>query len=652
MSPFTLSRTMTALLACSALSLAACSKPADDSAKSTAASPAMSAEAKPTTADVDAFLARAEKELLAAGLESGRAAWIAQNFITEDTEALNAAAGEKVTALGVKFATEAATFNEVQVSADQRRKLDKLRLGLTLAAPADAAKNKELAELSAELDGMYGKGEFNDKALADVFRAKIDAGYKGDALGVTELGLMLGNLEISAEDKLKAWKGWHTISPTMRPKYQRMVEIANEGAKELGFADTGAMWRAKYDMPADDFAKELDRLWGQVKPLYDSLHCHVRTKLNAHYGDSVVAKDKPIPAHLLGNMWAQEWGSIYDLVKPEGMDSGINLDKALRAKFGEPKPAGEPTPKDIMSTAEGKMVKQAETFFTSLGFEPLPDTFWKRSLFLKPNDRNAVCHASAWDLDNKDDLRIKMCIQVNAEDFVTIHHELGHNFYQRAYKAQPLFYLEGANDGFHEAIGDTIALSTGPGYLKNLGLIEQEPDASKDVGLLMQKALDSVGFLPFGLLIDQWRWQVFSGQIKPEDYNKGWWALRTKYQGIAPAEGERGEEFFDAGAKYHVPGNTPYTRYFLARILQFQFHRDLCKAAGYEGPLHRCSIYGNKVAGEKLIKMLETGSSKPWQEALAMVSGKGEMDATAILDYFAPLKAYLDEQNKGQQCGW
>src|SRR4030081_3236619 len=297
------------------------------------------------------------------------------------------------------------------------------------------------------------------------------------------------------------------------------------------------------------------------------------------------------------------------------------------------------------------MVKYGEGFFTSLGFAPLPQTFWERSLFTKPADRDVICHASAWDVDSKEYLRIKMCIQVTEEDFGVIHHELGHNFYQRAYNTQPPLFQNSANDGFHEAIGDTIALSVTPEYLVTIALLDTAPDASRDLGLLMNKSLEKIAFLPFGLLVDQWRWKVFSGEVKPEDYNKAWWELRLKYQGVAPPSA-RGEEFFDAGAKYHVPDNTPYTRYFLAAILQFQFHRALSKTAGCELALNRCSIYESKAAGERLNKMLTMGQSRPWPEALQALPGSKQMDATAILDYFAPLSKWLDEQLAGKPVGW
>ncbi|MEH6464208.1 MAG: M2 family metallopeptidase [Shewanella psychromarinicola] len=568
------------------------------------------------------FVNRAEADLASLSIEANRAEWIYSNFITDDTAALSAAMGEKVTSTSVRYATEAAKYANVDLEPVNARKLNSLRSSIVLPAPLDAAKNAELASIVSQLNGLYGKGKY---CFAD-----------GRCLTQPELS------NIMAESKdpallLEAWKGWREIAKPMRPLFEREVELANQGASDLGYTDLSELWRSQYDMEPEAFSAELDRLWAQIKPLYDSLHCYVRGELNQQYGDDVAPKTGPIPAHLLGNMWAQQWGTIYNSVAPKDADPGYNVTELLAQNGYD----------------EIKMVKQAEGFFTSLGFGALPETFWTRSMFVQPQDRDVVCHASAWDLDNLDDIRIKMCIQKNAEDFSVIHHELGHNFYQRAYKNQPFIFKNSANDGFHEAIGDTIALSITPKYLQKIGLLETVPDASKDIGLLLKQALDKIAFMPFGLMIDQWRWQVFNGTIKPEQYNQAWWELREKYQGVkAPIE--RTEADFDPGAKYHVPGNVPYTRYFLAHVLQFQFHKALCDIAGDTGPVHRCSIYGNKAAGAKLNQMLEMGASKPWPEALNVVTGSDKMDAKAVLDYFAPLQVWLDEQNTqaNRQCGW
>ncbi|MEH6736909.1 MAG: M2 family metallopeptidase [Shewanella sp.] len=602
-----------ALIVSIALGLSACSD--------TTATTQIPTEKIDTAAAID-FVNRAEADLANLSIEANRAEWIYSNFITDDTAALSAAMGEKVTSTSVRYATEAAKYANVELDAVNARKLNSLRSSLVLPAPLDPAKNAELASIASELNGLYGKGKY---CFAD-----------GRCLTQPELS------NIMAESKdpavlLEAWKGWREIAKPMRPLFEREVELANQGAQDLGYADLSELWRSQYDMEPEAFSAELDRLWAQIKPLYDSLHCYVRGELNEQYGDDVAPKTGPIHAHLLGNMWAQQWGTIYNSVAPKDADPGYNVTELLAQNGYD----------------ETKMVKQAEGFFTSLGFGALPETFWTRSMFVQPQDRDVVCHASAWDLDDQDDLRIKMCIQKNAEDFSVIHHELGHNFYQRAYKNQPFIFKNSANDGFHEAIGDTIALSITPKYLQKIGLLETVPDASKDIGLLLKQALDKIAFMPFGLMIDQWRWQVFNGTIKPEQYNQAWWDLREKYQGVkAPIE--RTEADFDPGAKYHVPGNVPYTRYFLAHVLQFQFHKALCDIAGDTGPVHRCSIYGNKEAGAKLNEMLEMGASKPWPEALSVVTGSDKMDAKAVLDYFAPLQVWLDEQNNqaNRQCGW
>ena len=573
-----------------------------------------------TSADAQIFLDTAAKDLVKLNLEGSRTEWVYQNFITEDTAALSSAANQKLTEAGVRYAVEAAKFDNIEVTADQRRKLNILKQSLVMPAPQDPKKSAELAEIGAKLGSMYGKGTYTTKT--------------GETLSLGDMTTRMASSR-DYDELLELWQGWRQVSPPMKALYVRQTELANEGAQSLGYKDLGVMWRSNYDMPAKDFSIELDRLWTQVKPLYDDLHCYVRSELGKKYGEDKVPQDKPIPAHLLGNMWAQSWGNIYDLVAPENADPGYDLTKQL-AKH---------------NYDEIKMVKGAENFFTSLGFEALPETFWQRSLFKKPADRDVICHASAWDIDSQDDIRIKMCIQKTGEDFAVIHHELGHNFYQRAYKNQPVFYQNSANDGFHEAIGDTIALSITPKYLKEIGLIDTIPDESKDIGLLMKMALEKIAFIPFGLLVDQWRWKVFSGEVKPEDYNKAWWELREKYQGVA-APIARPDDAFDPGAKYHVPANTPYSRYFLAHILQFEFHRSLCEIAGNTEAINRCSIYNNKEAGKALNTVLEMGSSQPWQQAHKILTGSEQMDATAILDYFAPLHKWLKEKNKGKQCGF
>ena len=584
--------------------------------------PPKAAAGKPTAVEAKAFVDRVNQDLKKLWVKQATADWINKTYITDDTERNVATVNDEVLGYQAQAVKDAARFQGLKLDPDTARMLLLLRVSSSLAAPSDPSRRQELAGLGTRLEGIYGKGKWcgaDGKSCRDLQQLSnvIKSSRKWDEL-------------------LDAWTGWHTISREMRPMYARFVELANEGAREIKFDNGGDMWRSAYDMTPADFEKETDRLWQQVKPLYDELHCYVRAQLSRTYGKDKVPEGGLIPAHLLGNMWAQEWGNIYPLVEPYPGQSSLDVDAGLKAqKFDEL-----------------KMVKTGEAFFTSLGLDPLPPTFWERSMFKKPRDREVVCHASAWDVMYDNDLRIKMCVEIKEEDLITVHHELGHNYYFHYYYKLPVLFQQGANDGFHEAIGDAVALSITPGYLKQLGLIPSLPADQK--GLInnqMRTALDKVAFLPFGKLIDQWRWDVFSGKTRTADYNKAWWELRKKYQGIAPPTA-RSESDFDPGAKYHIPANVPYTRYFLARILQFQFHRALCQAAGSKAPLHECSVYGNKEAGKRLTAMLALGASKPWPEALQAMTGSRQMDATALLDYFAPLRGWLKEKNQGQKCGW
>jgi peptidyl-dipeptidase A len=614
-----------------------------------------SSQKPPTAADARAFVERANAELLKLNTDASHAEWTAETNITDDTEATSALINEQFTARNIALTAESHRWDHVKLPPDLRRQILLLQVN-ALGAPTAPKDPKLLAEqslLAAQLTGMYGKGKYCPDTPAGQQPAP-DA----RCMGVDAISNIMAK-STDPEELTKLWAGWHAIGAPMRKKYARFIELQNIGARELGYKDTGELWRAGYDMTPAQFSAELERAWAQLEPLYRELHTYVRNRLIAKYGKAAERADGMIPAQLLGNMWAQEWGNIYDIVTPTdpklSQFKPVDLESALKKQIAEKDPSTAPAfdPATDLSSDRGHaaslaagraMVRYGEKFFTSLGFPPLPTTFWERSQFVHPRDRDVVCHASAWDVDSVDDLRVKMCIEVDADYFTTVHHELGHNFYQRAYNKQPFLFRNGANDGFHEAIGDAVALSITPAYLKTLGLTSEEPPVEADIPLQLRTALDKVAFLPFALALDKWRWQVFSGEIKPAGYNKAWWALRAKYQGVAPPV-ERSEADFDAGAKNHIPTNVPYARYFLARIYQFQFYRAMCDASGYKGPLNRCSFYGSKAAGDKLAKMLEAGQSQPWQQTLKEMTGSDHLDAHAMLDYFAPLYQWLLEQN-------
>ena len=586
---------------------------------------APSGEQTQTNQDLEEFLANVELENKKDGPVIYSASWISSNFITYDSQKVIADYGTKYTLKSLERSRQAASFDRLNTSKENRRMLNILKSSFVMPPPLDEMLASELSEITTNLEAMYGSGEhcFDNGECYDLeaFESIIDNSR-------------------DPKELLRAWEGWHEIGKPMKPMYMRMVEIGNQGSVDLGYEGLSDLWFSKYDMPADDFLDDTDRVWNDVKPLYEALHCHVRAKLNEHYGDEVISKTGPLPVHMLGNMWGQSWSNIYDLVYEEKPDSKyIDVTKIIKEK----------------SLSEIEMVEYAEDFFISMGFKPLPETFWERSLFVKPRDRSVVCHASAWNIDPaNNDLRIKMCIEKNEEDFITIHHELGHIFYYQAYNHIPTVFQAGANDGFHEAFGDLLTLSITPDYLVDIGFISKDDaeEAKRDpIALLMKQALDGVVIIPWALMLDKWRSGVFNGEIDERNLNSSWWSLREEYQGINSSY-PRSENYFDPGAKYHIPGNTPYTRYYLASIMQYQFHEALCNLIDYDGYLHECSIYGNKEAGDKIITTMAMGQSLPWQDAFENLTGSRQLSGKSILNYYAPLKKWLDEENKNRTCGW
>lgn len=632
-----------------ALALTACKRDAEPA-------PAAAAPIAQQGETADQFVARVNEEVRKLSTELNSAQWLSATYINGDSELVAAKANERWLAQLNVWIEQSKRFDGQQLKPETARALKLLRLWTSMPAPKDPKKLEELTQLATHMEGMYGAGSYcTGEGSARQCR---DIGQLSDVLAKSR----------DYDAQLDAWQGWHTISVPMRKDYVRFAELVNEGAKELGFADAGELWRSGYDMTPAELASESDRLWGQVKPLYEQLHCYARGKLDAQYGkDRGEVAGGLLPAHLMGNLWQQDWSNLWDILQPYKDAGSLDVNGALKrlADADLARELGKPAASNAsaaersfmaqraaqLATAKA-MTERAQDFYVSLGMPKLPESYWQKSQFVKPLDRDVVCHASAWDMNMAGDVRTKMCIAPTEEDLTTIYHELGHLYYDLAYNKQPPIFQNGAHDGFHEAIGDTIVLAMTPKHMASVGLVD-EPAQSREalIDAQMRMALAKVAFLPFGLMIDRWRWGVFDGSIKPDSYNQAWWALKAKYQGVAPAT-KRGEEFFDPGAKYHVPGNTPYTRYFLSHILQFQFYKALCDAAGHKGPLYECSFYGSKAAGDKYWAMLSKGSSQPWQQTMKELTGGEKMDASAVLEYFAPLQDWLKEQNVGENCGW
>lgn len=642
-------RALLALGIAAALGLSGCNRQASpDAATGAAATPDRSNET------ADQFIARVNEEYKKIYPELTAAQWLSSTYISDDSQLLSAKANERYLSQLNSWIEQARRFEGQQMSPQTARAIQLLKLSAAMPPPRDPAKLTELTQIATRMEGMYGSGEYC-----------TGEGAQRSCRQLGELEDVLRNSRDYTE-QLQAWQGWHTISQPMRKDYTRFVSLVNEGARDLGFADAGELWRSGYDMTPAQIAAETDRLWGQVKPLYEQLHCYTGARLDAKYGaDKGHVAGNMLPAHLMGNMWQQDWGNLWDLLAPYPASGSLDITGALESQYQRnlaaetSKLTGDRSPAQIAQAEQEarlvtarQMTERAQEFYTSLSMPKLPESYWTKTQFIKPRDRDVVCHASAWDMNLSGDVRTKMCIKPNEEDFTTIYHELGHVYYYLAYNHQPPLFQAGAHDGFHEAVGDTMVLAMTPSYLQTIGLVgEQQQSRESLINAQMRMALAKVSFLPFGLMIDRWRWGVFDGSIKPEQYNKAWWDLKAKYQGVAPAT-VRGEDFFDAGAKYHVPGNTPYTRYFLSHVLQFQFYKSLCTEAGHTGPLYECSFYGNPAAGKKFWAMLQKGASQPWQATMKELTGSERMDASAILEYFAPLQEWLKQQNEGRTCGW
>ena len=576
----------------------------------------------PTPADAEAFVAEAEARLLALRQDAARAAWARATSPGGADDDAAASAAAALSAAEGELARGAALYDGLDLPEAAARKLALLKTAPPAVAPARPP-------LAAELDAVLG-------ALKWAYRAgAYCAGAGEDCLDRGALEETVAELR-DTDRLLDLWREGRAGASSMRSAYERLVEIANAGAAELGYADAGERWRSAYGRPAAaDLPAELDRLWNQARPLYESLHCHVRAALGEEYGTAIAPPGEAIPAHLLGDLGDGRWPGVRGLAAPRTRGRGYDATRALERSGAAPP----------------DLARHGERFFVSLGFEPLPASFRERSLFARPAGRDVLCRARAWNLDGADDVRLSTCLEVTGADFAAVHRELFRVHRRWAHRALDPLFRTGPGTWLPDAAGEAAALSVTPAYLVELDLLDRPPGDAWDVPFLLRRALDEIPALPFALLVDRWRWRVFAGEARPDGYNRAWWDLRRTYQGVrAPAP--RSEEDFDPGSARRVASATPAAGDFLAGIARFQIHRALCAAAGDGGPPHRCSIFGSPEAGARLRALTAMGASRPWPDALEAVTGARRLDASALLEYFAPLAAWLDERNAGRSCGW
>ncbi|KAJ3342651.1 hypothetical protein HDU93_001631 [Gonapodya sp. JEL0774] len=571
---------------------------------------------------VKAYLDEVNDILSEAERVASEAAWAYETDVTDENLAKLADADVAFSSLALKTSRRTAKlFGKCDLTgpkfpASLGRQV-KFLIELSTDTPSSKSDQKRLAQVIGEMTSTYAKARVDGHLLDPDLTATLATSRNADELE-------------------RVYVGWRDANKVSKAPFSEYVELQNKAAAENGYKDMGAVWRSGYEMPTAEFDELLLTALSQISPLYDALHCYTYHKLRSFYGPSVVdGDDGLIPAHLLGNMWSQDWSNIYDILTPYPDVVSPTI-----------------TPELIRQNYTAVKVHQlAESFYVSLGFDPLPETFWKRSMLVRPEGREVVCHASAWDF-GEDDLRIKMCTTVTQEDVATVHHEQG-----------PYTFRGGANDGFHEAIGDTVVLSfQTPGHLRDdLGMLPPEDGGGKEYEALinyqLHVALERIAVLPWTFLMDKWRWEVFEG-LPSDQWNTRWWQLITKHQGLKAPKSLDTEapDAFDPAAKYHISANVPYIRYFLAAIYQFQFHRALCYAAHPSATpaLHECSIYGSKAAGQLFGEMLAMGRSEPWQKAMSVITQGREdtLNGTAVVDYFAPLVEWLRKQNEGKSCAW
>ncbi|XP_053436341.1 angiotensin-converting enzyme 2 [Nycticebus coucang] len=447
-------------------------------------------------------------------------------------------------------------------------------------------------------------------------------------------------------ERLWAWEGWRAeVGKQLRPLYEEYVDLKNEMARANNYEDYGDYWRADYDAEGEDgydynrsqLIEDVEHIFTQIKPLYEHLHAYVRTKLMNTY-PSHISPTGCLPAHLLGDMWGRFWTNLYSLAVPFEQKPNIDVTDAMVSQGWDAQ----------------RIFKEAENFFVTVGLPRMTQGFWQNSMLTEPEDgQKVVCHPTAWDL-GKGDFRIKMCTKVTMDDFLTAHHEMGHIQYDMAYAVQPFLLRSGANEGFHEAVGEIMSLSAAtPKHLQSIGLLppDFQDDNETEINFLLKQALTIVGTLPFTYMLEKWRWMVFKGEIPKDQWMKKWWEMKQEIVGVVEPM-PHDETYCDPASLFHVSNDYSFIRYYTRTIYQFQFQEALCQAAQHQGPLHKCDISNSIEAGQKLLNMMSLGKSEPWTLALENVVGTRNMNVSPLLTYFEPLFTWLKEQNRNSFVGW
>ncbi|XP_041066850.1 angiotensin-converting enzyme 2 [Carcharodon carcharias] len=584
-----------------------------------------------------AFLKKFSEEAVNLVYNSSLASWEYNTNITKENAFKMNLVGDKWTVYYQKASNESSKFNIGEIKDKEiKKQLQMLQdKGSGVLPPNDL---KRLNHIQNEMAAIYGTGTVC---------------YPSEPSQCMELEPGLTKLMANSKDyneRLWAWEGWRVnVGKRLRPLYEGYVELKNKAAKMNGYEDYGDYWRGNYETDDDeeyaysrkDLLRDVKSLFGEIKPLYRELHAYVRAKLGDTFGPEHISSTGCLPAHLLGDMWGRFWGNLYSWSIPYPHQEDIDVTPEMVKQGWNPK----------------EMFQKADAFFQSLGLQAMNDNFWHYSMIEKPTDgRKVVCHPTAWDMGNGADFRIKMCTEVNMENFLTVHHEMGHIQYDMEYANQTYLFRDGANEGFHEGVGEIMSLSAAtPLYLKSLGLL---PDSfieknETDINFLLKQALTIVGTLPFTLMMEEWRWKMFQGRIPKDQWMKMFWEMKREMVGVVEPL-PHDETYCDPAALYHISNDYSFIRYYTRTFYQFQFHEALCRKAKHSGELHKCAITNSTKAGKALRDMLRLGKSQSWTRALQLVTGETKMNAAPLLKYFQPLYDWLKKNNaeNGRMIGW
>ncbi len=566
--------------------------------------------------EVESYLTGYAEEYQQLYYESGLAEWESNTHIVEG-DTTNAARTRRANEALAAFVGSAENIERIRGYLERRSELTPLQERQLRAMLYEAAESPgTIPDVVSER--IAAEAEQSENLFGFTFR------LRGEEITPNEIDALLRTSN-DLDERLAVWEASKEVGPALKPGLLKLRDLRNQTVQALGYDDFFTYQVSDYGMSTFDMLTLTEQMVTQLRPLYREIHTWVRYELADRYHAPV---PQLIPAHWLPNRWAQDWGA---LVTVEGLD--------VTAALGERSPEW--------------IVRQGEAFYKSLGFDPLPESFYERSSLypLPPGaDYKKNTHASAWHMDLGSDMRSLMSVETNREWWETTLHELGHIYYYQSYTRRevPLMLRGGANRAYHEGIGSLMGLaSLQRSFLVNQGLAPEDAEVDQ-VAQLLQEALNYVVFIPFSAgAMTRFEHALYVEDLSPDRFNAKWWELVRLYQGVAPPA-PRGEFYADALTKTHI-NNDPgqYYDYALSNALLFQLHNHIAQNILGQDP-HDTDYWGSEEVGKFLYELMAPGASRPWREVLQETTGQ-QLNAQAMIEYFQPLYEWLVQQNRGRE---